>query len=112
MPAAARLFWFPACRCIAGMIAEIERNTNSCRETHTHKLAFCQVQKDLVLHFGKVFGYRYIGHLSPEQPDRRRENGVVCCLFPFIGFSLDLVTAEDLFGQTSVLSSEKQRITV
>ena len=93
-----------ACRRIAGSqrIAheKIERNPNSCRETHTHKLAFRQVQKDLVFHFGKVFGYRYIGHLSPEQHDRRRETAL-SAVFSFHWIFPDLVTAKDLFGQTS-----------
>ena len=89
-----------ACRRIAGSqrIAheKIERNPNSCRETHTHKLAFRQVQKDLVFHFGKVFGYRYIGHLSPEQHDRRRETAL-SAVFSFHWIFPDLVT-ENTFG--------------
>ena len=93
-----------ACRCIAGSqrIAheKIERNADARRETHTHELAFRQVQKDLVLHFGKVFGNRHIGHLSPEQHDRRRETAL-SAVFSFRWIFPDLVTAEDLFGQTS-----------
>ena len=93
-----------ACRCIAGSQRtaheEVERNADARRETHTYKLAFRQVQKDLILHFGKVFGNCYIGHLSPEQPDRRRETAL-SAVFSFHWIFPDLVTAKDLFGQTS-----------
>ena len=93
-----------ACRCIAGSQRtahkKIERNANACCKPHTHELAFRQVQKDLILHFGKVFGNRYIGHLSPEQHDRRRETAL-SAVFSFHWIFPDLVTAEDLFGQTS-----------
>ena len=78
---------------------KVERNTDGCRKAHTDELPLCQVEKDLVFHFGKVFGNRYIGHLSPEQHDRRRETAL-SAVFSFHWIFPDLVTAEDLFGQT------------
>ena len=55
-----------ACRCIARLQRtvheKIEQNADARRKPNTHKLAFRQVQKDLVFHFGKVFRNRYIDH--------------------------------------------------
>ena len=44
---------------------KVERDTDGCRKAHTDELSLCQVEKDLVLHFGQVFRDCHISHSSP-----------------------------------------------